>query len=1010
MKFKLSGVGMTLMLMASIFLSGCGGGGGGRSAIGPTVISVTPLDGATLVPTNSLITATFNTPLMPNSINAATFSATAPSLGAPLGKVASQVRKTTLQQGAPVPLTGTVTFSGHKATLMLDALMPQNTVITVTIGTGVKNLANQSLERPYVWSFTTGTNDLPPTVLSTIPLAGATGVSPSANMSATFNKPMDASSLTPANFSVAGPSGVAVPATVAYANDVATINPTVPLTASTLYTATIKNKVKDVAGTFMVSNYTWTFTTAAADVAPLVISTLPTAGATGVSISSKVTATFNEAMNPATINATNFTLTPAGGASVPATVTYANNAAVLNPTVALLGSTVYTAVVTTGVTDVAGTPMVSNYTWTFTTASTDIAPTVISTIPASLAAGVSISTNVTATFSEAMNASTINSTNFTLTPNGGAPVSATVTYANDAAVLNPTSALLGNTVYRATVTTGVKDIAGTAMVNNYSWTFTTAAIDIPPTVISTNPVASATNVLATTNVSVTFNEAMSAASITGSTFSLAGPGNSGVPATVTYANNIATLVPTSALAGGTTYTATVTTGVKDVAGTPMANAYTWTFTTDSPPTVVSNTPLANAIAVLANTSVTATFSKAMNPATITGSTFSLAGPGNVVVPAAVSYANNTITLKPTNSLLGGTKYTATVTTGVKDVVGTSMASVFTWSFTTDIPPAVVSTFPANLQTQVGVVDNVTATFNEALNPTTVTNSTFTLTGPGNVSVPSIVTYSNNIATLAPASALAGTTTYTATVTTGVKDVAGTAMVAKYTWTFTTGQAQVGLGTAGTYGILAGSTVTNTGPTNIVGDMGVSPGTAITGFPPGTLTGVIHAGDAVAAKAKADLLAAYTDVTTRLNANALPGDISGLTFAPGLYSNSTSVMLGVGSNVTFDAKGDSGAIFILQMGSTLTTGVGSTMTLVGGALAKNIYWGVGSSATFGVNSTVVGNVLAQASITANTGMSLQGRFLTNVAAISLDSNPVVVPPRNRSKASPPPARTTKSKRG
>jgi len=1002
---KISGVGLTLLLGASFLAMSCGGGG--KSTVGPTVISVTPVNGATLVPTNSLITATFNVPLSPDSINSATFSATAPSLGPTLGKTASLVRKASIQHETTVALTGTVTFNGRTATLKLDSLMPQNMVITVTIGTGVKNLANQFLSQPYVWSFTTGTNDVPPTVLSTVPVAGATGVSPSANLSATFNKPMDASSLTPSTFTLKGPNGVALPSTVTYANDVATLNPTSPLTGSTLYTATITTGAKDVAGTFLVSNYTWTFTTASTDVAPTVISTVPTSGATGVSISTKVTATFSEAMNPATINSANFTLTPAGGTAVPATVTYSNNAAVLDPTVALLGSTVYTAVVTTGVTDVAGTPLASKYTWTFTTASTDVAPTVVSTVPASLAAGVSISTKVTATFSEAMNASTINSTNFTLTPAGGAAVSATVTYANDAAVLDPTSALQGSTVYTATVTNSVKDVAGTPMTNNYSWTFTTAAIDIAPTVISTVPVASATHVLANTTVSVTFSEAMNSATINTSTFSLAAPGNSGVTATVSYANDVATLVPTSPLTGGTTYTATVTTGVKDVAGTPLANTYTWSFTTDSPPTVVSNIPLAGAIAVLPNTAVSATFSEAMNPTTISGSTFSLAGPNNVAVAATVTYANNTATLTPSSALTGGTKYTATVTTGVKDVVGTAMVSAFTWSFTTDIPPAVVSTFPANLQTQVGVVDNVTATFNEALNAATVNGSTFKLTAPGNIPVPATVSYATDVATLAPTSALAGSTTYTATVTTGVKDVAGTPMATNYVWTFTTGQAQVNLGTAGTYGVLAGSTVTNTGPTIIKGDLGVSPGTAITGFPPGTFTGVEHAGDAVAAKAKADLLLAYTDITTRLNANALPGDVSGLTFSPGLYSNSTSVMLGVGSNVTFDAKGDPGAIFVLQMGSTLTTGVGSTMTLIGGANAKNIYWGVGSSATLGVNSTAVGNILAQASITANTGTVINGRFLTNVAAVTLASNSVTVPPKLRFKTPPPPPARKKS---
>ena len=829
--------------------------------------------------------------MSPDSLNAGTFSATAPSLENAFLKSAPSNHKNVTSKANSISLAGTITFTGHTATLKLDNLMPQNTLITVTIGTGVKNLANQFLAQPYVWSFTTGTNDAPPTIVSTIPTSGAVGVSPSATISATFNKVMNAGSFTPTTFNVKAPSGLTVPGAISYTGNTATFTPTAPLAGNTLYTANVTSGVKDVAGTFLANNYSWTFTTSAIDVAPTILSTVPLSLATGVSISSKVTATFSEAMNATTINSSNFTLTPAGGGPVPATVTYANNAAVLDPTAPLLGSTVYTAVVTNAVKDVAGTSMVSNYTWQFTTASTDIAPTIVSTIPAANAIGVSTNSSVLITFSEAMNAASIN----------------------------------------------------------------------------------------------------------GSTCSLAGPNNVAVSANVTYANDVATIVPSSPLAAATKYTATVSTGVKDIAGTPMANTYTWSFTTDLAPTVTSTTPAAGAVNVLLNSTVTATFSEPMNASTISGSTFTVSGPGNVPISGAVTYLNGVATMTPTNKLAAGTVYTATVTTGAKNLTGTGLATAYTWTFLTDTPPVVVSTFPVNNQTQVGVGDNPTATFNVALNPATVTDSTFTLIGPGNVAVPATVSYVNKLATLTPTTNLAGITQYTATITTGVKNVAGTPLANKYTWQFTTGQATINLGTAGTYGVLAGSTVTNTGPTIIKGDLGVSPGTAVTGFPPGTFTGVEHAGDAPAATAKADLLAAYTDASTRLNANALPGDISGMTITPGLYSNSSSVMLGVGSNVTFDAQGDPGATFIIQMGSTLTTGVGSTMTLIGGTKATNIFWSVGSSATLGVNSTIVGNVLASASITAQTGAALNGRLLTNIAAVSLDSNNVAVPPRSRIKA-------------
>ncbi len=869
MYIKFPGVVTALLLAAAFVVTSCGGGGGGHSSIGPTVVSVTPKNAATNVSTGSLITATFNVPLSPESMGSGTMFATTP---------------------AGVVLPGAVSVDERTATLQLASAMPMSTVITVTITTGVKNLANQNLDKSYVWSFTTGSTDVAPTVVSTVPLNGATGVS----------------------------------------------------------------------------------------------------------LSSKVSATFSEAMNPSSINGTSFTLVAPGGSSVPASVTYANGKAVLSPTAALVANSLYTATITTAVTDVAGTPMAAPYTWTFTTAAADIAPTVVSTIPVASATGVSKSTTVSATFSEAMLASSINGTTFTLATSGGAAVPATVTYANDVATLTPNAALAAGTAYTATVTTGVKDVAGTPMASNYTWTFTTAVAVIPPVVVSTIPLASATNVLATTTVSATFSVAMQASSINGTTFSLALPNGTLVPATVTYANSVATLTPTTALAGGTVYKATVSTGVKDTAGTAMANPYIWSFTTDTAPTVISNTPLAGAVGVLAGSKVTATFSEAMNASSINTTTFKVAGPNNVALPASVTYSNGVATLTPNSPLALGTIFTATVTTGAKDVAGTSLVSTYTWSFTTDTAPIVVSTFPVDNQTQVGVGNNVTATFNEALSPASVNGLTFTLTGPGLVSVPATISYLNKVATLSPTAPLAGTTLYTATVTTGVKSAAGTPMANPFVWTFTTGQAPINLGSAGTYGILGGSTVTNTGPTNIVGDVGVSPGTAITGFPPGTLTGVIHAGDAVAATAKTDLLAASVDAAGRLNANALPGDISGLTITPGLYKNSTSVLLAVGSNVTFDAKGDGNAVFILQMGSTLTTGTGSTVTLIGGAQPKNIFWSVGSSATLGVNSTMAGNVIAQASNTANTGTTILGRLLTNVAAVSLASNNVTVPPRRNRK--------------
>jgi len=204
-----------------------------------------------------------------------------------------------------------------------------------------------------------------------------------------------------------------------------------------------------------------------------------------------------------------------------------------------------------------------------------------------------------------------------------------------------------------------------------------------------------------------------------------------------------------------------------------------------------------------------------------------------------------------------------------------------------------------------------------------------------------------------------------------------------------GPAAVVFGTTSTFAILAGSTVTNTGATAVTGDLGVSPGSAVTGFPPGTVSGATHAGDATAATAQSDLTVAYNDAAGRTTgAITVSGDLTGLTLAPGLYKSTSS--LGITGNLTLTGLGDANAVFIIQIASTLTTGTGSQVILTGGAQAKNIIWQVGTSATLGSNSIFKGTIMANQSITLNTGARLDGRALARVAAVTLDTNAVVIP--------------------
>jgi hypothetical protein len=311
-----------------------------------------------------------------------------------------------------------------------------------------------------------------------------------------------------------------------------------------------------------------------------------------------------------------------------------------------------------------------------------------------------------------------------------------------------------------------------------------------------------------------------------------------------------------------------------------------------------------------------------------------------------------------------------------------------------IAPIVTSAVPFDGASGVPIGNTIVARFSEAMSASSINTATFSL-NQGVTAVNGTVSYADGTATFTPGLNLSPLTSYMATITTGAVDLAGNHLAANIAWSFTTsGTVAVvpptPLSGLETFAILAGSAVTNTGATMVTGDLGVSPGTAVTGFLPGIVNGTTYAGGPTAAQAQLALTTAYNEAAGRsLGAIGVAGNLGGRTLTPGVYKSTSSLEISSG-DLTLDARGDGNAVFIFEMASTFITTTGRKVILAGGARAANIIWQVGSSATLGVNSVLKGSILAMASITVTTGASVEGRLLARTGAVTLDSNVVLIP--------------------
>lgn len=542
-----------------------------------------------------------------------------------------------------------------------------------------------------------------------------------------------------------------------------------------------------------------------------------------------------------------------------------------------------------------------------------------------------------------------------------------------------------------------------------------------PTVSSTSPTNAATGVAINSAVAASFSKAIDPTTITGTNFTVK-QGATAVAGTVSYAGVTATFKPAQLLAPGSTFTATMA-GAKDMAGTALANNFVWTFTTGSSqdttaPVVSSTAPAGGATAVGTNSGVTATFSKAMSSSTLTTASFTVTANGQPVA-GSVTYSGNTASFHPAAALAVNTVFTATIATGAKDLAGNSLAAIYAWSFTTGAaadttPPTVTSTNPASNAVGVAATASISATFSKSMAPLTISNTSFTVSGPGGAAVSGSVTFDpqTRVATFQPASSFAANTVFTAKVAggaSGVADLASNVLVSDFNWSFTSGGhvglAPVLLGTSGNYVILAQTAVSTVPTSAITGDVAISPAAAsyITGFGLTAATGYatapqvvgkVYAADYAAptpsnlTTAVTDMGTAYTDAAGRPTPDFLElgtGAIGGRTLTPGLYKWTSTVT--IPSDVTL--TGSATDVWIFQISGDLTQSSATKVLLSGGATPKNIFWQVAGTVDLGTTSHFEGIILSQTAITMRTGASMNGRALAQ-SAVGLDSSTVTQP--------------------
>ncbi|MBM9498666.1 Ig-like domain-containing protein [Leptospira sp. 201903071] len=636
-----------------------------------------------------------------------------------------------------------------------------------------------------------GSPTVPFGVSQITPGVGVNGVSLNTSIQVTFNRNLDFSSMSASSFQLSEGS-TPIPGNVTVNNSNLVFTPSSPLASSTVYTVILSKDLRSADGLLLNENFSWTFTTATVSdlIAPVVSLVTPIHSSVSVPINTSLTVAFSETMNCTSLNGSSFTLND--GVSVSGNVTCSGSTATFTPFLSLLSNTNYTANVSIAARDLAGNPIASSFSWSFTTGSApDSSPPSVSFVsPANASTGFAVNRSIAVAFSEVLDCTTLNTSSFVLSD--GSSVPGTVSCLGTTAFFNPLASLSYGVTYTVAITTSVRDISSNALASPFLWTFTTGAgPDLtPPTVSLVTPSNSLSGVGVNTSLSAVFSEFIDCSTLTTASFTLEGA--SGVPGTVSCLGTSATFTPSANLAYNSVYSVDISTAVRDLAGNPMAGTYSWSFTTgpapdSSPPLISITNPLNTSTGFSVNGILNIAFSEALNCISVTTASFTLSDGSSV--PGTVGCSSNTATFTPITSLAYNTSYTATITTAVTDMAGNSVSAPFVWTFTTGSAPDVTAPSisivnPIHSSVGLATSTNISAAFSEGMDCTSQTTATFTLNN--GAFVPGTVNCSGPNAVFTPNVSLLSGTTYTATIHLGAKDLANNSIASVFSWSFTTG--------------------------------------------------------------------------------------------------------------------------------------------------------------------------------------------------------------------------------